>query len=83
LAQQLDSHHDNSPAHKALTVKQFLAHKSITEVEYTYRFPDLALNDFWLFPKIKRFQDTEGTRRNVIMALKVITQQEFYKCFQQ
>jgi hypothetical protein len=39
-------HHDNAPAHKALSVKQFLAQKPITEM-------DLALNDFWLFPKIK------------------------------
>jgi hypothetical protein len=42
-----------------------------------------ALNDFWLFPKIKytlkeqRFQDTEDIQKNVTMALKAIPQQEF------
>jgi len=58
-------HHDNSPAHKALSVKWFLAQKSVTEMEHPPYSPDLALNDFWLFPKIKsalkvwRFQDIE------------------------
>jgi hypothetical protein len=42
-------HHDNAPAHKALTVKQFLAQKAITDMEHPAYFPDLALNDFWLY----------------------------------
>jgi histone-lysine N-methyltransferase SETMAR len=46
-------HHDNAPAHKALSVKQYLTLKSITEVEHPPCSPDLAPNDFWLFPKIK------------------------------
>jgi hypothetical protein len=46
-------HHDNAPAHKALTVKQFLALKLVTEREHPTYSPDLALNDFWLLPKIK------------------------------
>jgi hypothetical protein len=43
----------------------------------------LALNDFWLFPKIKsalkgqRFQHTEDIQENVMAALKAIPQQEF------
>jgi transposase len=58
-------HHDNAPAHKALSVKQFLAQKSIDEMEPPPYSPDSAPNGFWLFPKIKfalkrrRFQDTE------------------------
>jgi hypothetical protein len=56
-------HHDNAPAHKALSVQQFLAQKSITEVEHQHCSPDLASNDMCLFLKIKsnlkgpRFQD--------------------------
>jgi transposase len=46
-------HYDNASAHKALSVKQFLAQKSITEMGYPPCSPDLALNDFLLFPKIK------------------------------
>jgi hypothetical protein len=39
--------------YKVLSVKQFLAQKSITEMEHPPNSPDLVLNDFWLFPKIK------------------------------
>jgi hypothetical protein len=49
---------------------QLLAQKLMTEMEHTPCFPDLAPNDFWLFPKIKfvlmgqRFQDIEDIQRN-------------------
>jgi hypothetical protein len=49
--------------------------------------PDLALNDFWLFPKLKsalkgqRFQDIEDIQNNVTMALKAVPQQESQKYF--
>jgi transposase len=54
-------HHDNAPAHKAFSVKQFLVQKSITELEHPPSSPDLAPN-VWLSPIIKsilkgRFQD--------------------------
>jgi hypothetical protein len=39
------SQHDNAPAHKVLSVKQFLTQKSITEVEHPPYSPDLAQND--------------------------------------
>jgi histone-lysine N-methyltransferase SETMAR len=82
--------HDNAQAHKALSVKQFSAQKSITEIEHPPCSPDLSPNDFWLFPKVKsalkgrRFQDIENTpQKNVTTALKAIPQQEFQNCFQQ
>jgi transposase len=62
-------HHHNAPAHKALSVKQFLAQKSITEMERPQYSHDLAPKDFWLFPKIKsalkgrRFRDIEDVRK--------------------
>jgi len=46
-------HHDNAPAHKVLYVKQFLAQKSITEMEHPPYSSHLVLSDFWLFPKVK------------------------------
>jgi histone-lysine N-methyltransferase SETMAR len=45
-------HHDNALAHKALSVKIFVAQKFITEMEQSPCSPDLAPYDFWLFPKI-------------------------------
>jgi histone-lysine N-methyltransferase SETMAR len=68
-------HHDNAPAHKALSAKQFLIEKSITEMEHPPCSPDLAPKDFWLFPKMKsaltgrRYQDTENILKNVMTAL--------------
>jgi hypothetical protein len=58
---------NNAAPHKALSFKQFLAQKLITEMEHTciHTSPALVPSDFWLFPKIKsalkgwRFQDTE------------------------
>jgi hypothetical protein len=44
-------HHDIATAHKALSVKQFLAQKSISELEHPPHSPDLVPNDFWLFLK--------------------------------
>jgi hypothetical protein len=63
-------HHDYAPPHKALSVKQFLPQKSITKMEHPFCSPDLALKDFWLFPKIKsalkvqRFEDIEDIQKH-------------------
>jgi hypothetical protein len=46
-------HHDNAAGHKVLSVKQFVAQKLVIEPEHPSYSPSLALNDFWLFPKIK------------------------------
>jgi hypothetical protein len=62
-------HHDNAPAHKAPSVKQFLAHKSIIEMKHPPYSLDLAPNDFWLFPETKcalkgpKFRDTENIQK--------------------
>ena len=46
-------HHDNAPAHTALSVREFVATKQITVLEHPAYSPDLANSDFFLFPKIK------------------------------
>jgi hypothetical protein len=79
--------HDNAPAHKALSVKQFLAQKSITEMEHPPHSPHLAPNNFCLFQKIKsalkgrRFQDTEDKKCDD--DTESYSQLEFQNCFQQ
>jgi len=63
-------HHDNAPAHMALTVREFLATKQINVLEQPAYSPDLAPSDFFLFPKIKEilkgrhFDDTDDSRSN-------------------
>jgi len=42
----LTLHHENSPAHKALSNKQFLDQKYITEMEHPTYSPDLTPNYF-------------------------------------
>jgi hypothetical protein len=44
-------HHDNAPTHKALSTS--FCPKNLLLKWNTYPIPDLFLNDFWLFPKIK------------------------------
>jgi hypothetical protein len=47
---------DSAPAHKALSLplsETVSGLKSITEMEHPSCSPDLAPDDFWLFPKIK------------------------------
>jgi len=68
-------HHDNSPAHMALSVREFLATKQITLLEHPAYSPDLVPSDFFLFPKIKkilkgrRFDDADDIRSNTTAAL--------------
>jgi hypothetical protein len=56
-----------------LSVKQFLAKKPITEMQHAPYYPDLALNDFWLFPKIKSALKDEDIK------MRAIPEQEFSK----
>jgi len=62
-------HHDNAPAHTALSVREVLATKQITVLEHLAYSPDLAPNDFFLFPKTKEilkgrhFDDTDDIRQ--------------------
>jgi len=68
-------HHDNTPAHDALRVREFLAKNSITKMDQPPNSPDLAPCNFWLFPKLKntlkrrRFDDLSDIQCNVKMLL--------------
>ena len=71
-------HHDNTPAHMALSVREFLATKQITLLEHPAYSPDLALSDFFLFLKIKEilkgrhFDDIDDIRINTTSGLKAV-----------
>ena len=77
------THHDNAPAHSALSVSEFLATKRITVLEHRAYSPDLAPNDFFLLLKIKEilkgrhFDDIDGIMSNTTAALKAIPQNQF------
>jgi transposase len=65
-------------------VREFLASKQITVLEHPPYSPDLAPNDFLLFPKIKEwhFDDTDDIRSNTMAGLKAIPQSQFQNCFE-
>ena len=46
-------HHDNAPAHTALSVREFVAKKNIPVLHHPPYSPDLAPCDFCLFSKFK------------------------------
>ena len=77
-----------TPAHTALSVREFLATKQITVLEHSVYSPDLAPSDFFLFPKIKEilkgrhFDDIDDIRSNTTSALKAIPQNQFQNYFE-
>nr|CAH7723473.1 unnamed protein product [Callosobruchus chinensis] len=79
----------NAPAHNALSVKQFLAKKSIPVLEHPPYSPDLAPCDFYLFPKIKsslkgtRFESVEDVKEKTADLLKRLTLHDMQHCFEQ
>jgi hypothetical protein len=79
-------HHNNAPAHMALSVREFLATEQGTVLEHPAYSPDPAPSDFFLFPKIKEilkerlFDDVDDIRTSA--ALKAIPQNQFQKCFE-
>jgi len=81
-------HHDNAPAHKALSMREFLATKQINVLEHPVYSPDIAPSDFFLFPKIKEvlkgrhFDDIADIRSNTRAALKAVPQNQFQNCFE-
>jgi hypothetical protein len=46
VSNSLILHHENAPAHTALSVRKFLAIKQVTVLEHPTYSPDLAPSDF-------------------------------------
>jgi len=80
-------HQDIAPAHNALSVKKFLANKSITVLEHPPYSPDLAPCDFCLFPKIKsvlkgtHFVSVENVKAKTVEILNSLTEHDLRNCF--
>jgi hypothetical protein len=79
---------DNAPAHKALSVKQFLTRNCMTQLLHLPYSLDLALCNFFLFPRMKKvlkgkhFVDVEEVKKKMTEALKGITLHELQDCFE-
>ncbi|KAJ4430628.1 hypothetical protein ANN_19217 [Periplaneta americana] len=79
-------HHDNAPAHTALTVRQFLTNNNMVLMLHSPYSPDLDPSDFFFFfffprkkkcLKGKRFSDVDDVKENTLTALNNILPQEF------
>jgi len=81
-------HHDNAPAHMALSVRKFLATKHINVLEHPAYSLDLAPGYFFLFPKRNEilkgshFDCIADIRNHTTAALKAIPQNQFQNCFE-
>ncbi|UYV77390.1 hypothetical protein LAZ67_15000825 [Cordylochernes scorpioides] len=80
-------HHDNAPPHTATSVLTYLAKQGIQILQQPPYPPDLAPNDFILFPKLKmalkgrRFDTRECIIADSKKVLKKIPKDAFSKCF--
>ena len=82
-------HHDNAPAHTALSIQEFLAKKNIPVLSHPPNSPDLAPCDFYLFPKLKsklkghHFRTTEIIQKIVTDELHALTENDLWNCYDQ
>jgi histone-lysine N-methyltransferase SETMAR len=74
---------------RVMSVREFLDSKQITLLDHPPYSPYLALNDFFLFPKIKQiligrhFDDIDDIRNHTTSALKAIPQNQFQNSFEE
>jgi len=79
-------HHDNTPAHNALIIREFLAKNNIAVLEQPPYSPNLDPCDFFLFPKLKevikgtRFKDSEAIKTAMTRELRAILEESFQEC---
>jgi transposase len=82
-------HDDNAPSHRAVIMREFLAHNSIITLPHPPYSPDLAPCDFILFPKMKlqlkgrRFDRLEEIQQESQNVLGTLREQDFQHVFQQ
>lgn len=81
-------HHDNAPAHTAIKVTEYLAKNSTAVAPHPPYSPDLAPNDFFLFPRLKstlkgqRFDTLEAVKQATTTELDSIPKSEFQRCME-
>jgi transposase len=80
-------HHDNGPAHRAVTTNEFLAKHIILSLPQPPYSPDLAPCYFFFFPqlkktlKVRRFDYVEDIQANVTRHLRAIRKCDYQRCF--
>ena len=78
-------HQDNTPVHNSILVTDYLIKMGMQTVPHPSYCPDLALCDFWLFPKLKekiRCCCYETMKETVMKVIDTLTQEDFHGAFQ-
>ena len=79
--------HDNAPAHKSATVKEYLKESGLDVLDHPPYSPDLSPCDFFLFPRLKemlaghRFESCCGIGSAVYQCLQHIPQEDYRAAF--
>ncbi len=82
-------HQDNAPSHNCTLVSEWLARNRTIVMQHCPWSPDLAPNDLWAFPRVKKDMKDKhwGTVEEIEQAttnsLKALMVEEFQDCFQQ
>ena len=82
-------HHNDAPAHTALSIREFLAKKNIPVLPHPPYSPNLAPCDFYLFSKLKsklkghHFGMMENIQKVVTDELHTLTENDFWHCYDQ
>ena len=75
---------DNAPVHNSILVTDYLTKMGIKTVPHPSYSPDLALSDFWLFPKLRacRYEKIEEMKEAVTKVIDTLIQEDFHGAFQ-
>ena len=70
--------------HNSILVTDYLTMMGIKTIPYPPYCPDLALCDFWLFPKLRgcRYETIEEMKEAAMMVIDMLTQEDFHGAFQ-
>jgi len=80
-------HHDNAPAHRAVTTNEFLAKHNLLSLPHPPYSPDLAPCNFFFFLQLiktmkgHRFDDIEEIQTNMTRQMRAITKIDYQSCF--
>jgi histone-lysine N-methyltransferase SETMAR len=82
-------HHDDVPAHTALSITEFLVKINIPSLPHPTYSPHLAPCNFYLFPELKsnlkgdHFGTVENIQKNLTDELRTLTENYFWYCYNQ
>ena len=71
---------DNTPVHNSILVTDYLTKMGIKTLPHPPYSPDLALCEFWLFPKLTgcHYETIEEMKEAVRKVIDTLTQEDFH-----